>query len=209
MPYRGPAWRMSTHRVLDKGKSGLMRNGTVFSLLLLALAVAACGRKATPEQCKTACARVAKLKVATQQAQGAATIHETEEMAEAAEKTGKADMERVRAEMAAPAPAFDDKPFRARKAPAKEIQAARERHEWEAKQLAQQRAAAIQRTEEMIASEHKRVAEVKQKVQADLAKATQEAEAACAERCVKESSDRAECLGRTQAASDVDLCWGS
>lgn len=165
-----------------------------------------CSRQAAEGDCRKGCDHAAPMRVAAARKAAQMTLHEMEEMAEAAEKTAKTDLARLRIELAAGSAPFDEQPFRARKATPADIKMARDRHEWEAQQLRTQREAGIKAAEETIVSEPKRNAEAKQKAEADLAKTTAEAHATCVERCVKRPRQHVECLLRAQAVEDVDLC---
>jgi aspartate oxidase len=101
-------------------------------------------------------------------------------------------------------PPFDPKAFA--KLPAATRRELAARHKWEEQQLEQQRELGIQRANETLAEAKKQYEDAKRRSEADEKKAVQEAIKSCSDSCLQRPLTFAQCLQRTQAVEDVEIC---
>lgn len=169
-----------------------------------ALVVAGCASRAAPEDCGKACEHVAGLRLAGFKTQKTVAVHEVEESVERVEAEAKTTLATYAQDSAAGGPRVD---------PPKGLSAAK-LAEWRKEVLRRdaevklQRDSAIARTKEFLASEQKRLEELKKTTSAEIQKTVAEAVQSCAAACLGErrSKKDVECLLRTQAVEDVDHC---
>ena len=172
----------------------------VFVVLAL---VGACAKQAAPTECKAACEHVTQLRLAPLKKQNQAALHELDEQDERTEDEAKVNLQRVQQEMTAGAARANAKNPHTKKLPA---QAVLEHQRWEADQLRQQQELSIKRDREAALQAHQKYLDAKKDADAKVAKAAAETLQACTERCLKRSLDEAQCLTRTQAIEDIDIC---
>lgn len=172
--------------------------------LVLSLFWMACSKAALPEDCRKACDRVTKLKVAPVQKGIQIKLHEIDERVERTEDRAKADTALLKEQLATPGPGLDPKLLKKLSPAAKK--AVLDRQQWEEDQLKTQRTMALQRAAESVVEVKKQYDDAKTAGDAEVKKATEESLAACAERCAKRSDAQVQCLLKIQAIEDVEIC---
>lgn len=179
------------------------------ALVLVPLLSTGCGKKpapplASPDECKKACEHVANLQLAPAKAKIQAGLHELDEKVEATEDVTKVTLDRLKLELAAGGPPWNEAAVR--KMPPAARRAATEQHRWEEQQLKQQREQAVKAAQEAVVQVKQEFAKAKQEADEQQKKLLAEALAACTEPCLKGALTRAQCLQRTQAVQDFAIC---
>jgi hypothetical protein len=176
--------------------------------MTLALALAGCRKApavpASQAECETACERVAGLQRAGEIAKTRARLHELDEHTDAIDADSKHAVQQLTEELAMGGPPWDPKPFAT--LPAATRRELTERHEWEVRQLKQQRESALSAAREAPAHAHKIYEEATAQADADEKQAHLAAAKECLAACVQKTQEFAQCLQRTQALQDIELC---
>lgn len=159
---------------------------------------------ASPDQCQKACVRVANFRLAPQRSLRTSKVHELDEEVDSTEEEAAKQRALIRQELAEGGPAWNPKAFE--KLPAKTRREMAERHQWDVKQLKVQRELALKRIDDEIAAAKKRYEDARAEAAVEEKNSTDEAVKACAGPCVQRPPKFAECLLRTQALEDVEIC---
>jgi hypothetical protein len=172
----------------------------------LLLCLAACGSrdKASAADCDKACARVADLQLASKRSQAKAALHEIDEEVDRQEEESARNTALLKQQLAEGGPPFNPKAFS--KLPARTQRDLAERHKWEEQQLKLQRELALKASGESVATAKKKYEDAKARTEADDQKATAAAVKSCGDSCVQRPAKFAQCLQRTQAVEDLDIC---
>lgn len=173
---------------------------------VVASAPAGCTPRASPDDCRRACEHIAPLQAAEQLKSTLIKVHEMDEAVDQAEDAAKVEVPRLKKELAEGDPQWDEKAVRARHLSPEALRAVLEKHQWEEQRLRKEREAAIQRSEDFLASARKRYQDAKAQADKDLAKAKADALASCSASCPKRPRPEVDCLLRAESASDVALC---
>lgn len=181
-----------------------MKSVIVAAALPLFLWSGACAEKAQPGQCSLSCDHVAAIRLAPLKKQKQAALHELDENVDRNEDAAKANAATLRQQMAVGDPQWSEKAL-AKLSPVKR-RAAIERHDWEQNQLRVQRELALKRDDESVSSARKTYEDAKVKADEDLKKVTADTVKACVDQCLKGTAKHADCLRRTQAVEDLDIC---
>jgi hypothetical protein len=181
-------------------KTALLATAALFVLSL------GCAKRepAGTAPCRTACERVAELRVAPAKAKRAANVHELDEGVDAMEAQSGREIASLKAQLAGGGPPWNPKAFE--KQSAAERRELAQRHEWEVRQLKLQRELSIQNAEKALVDAKTRYEEAKQKAEQEDRKATADAATSCYDSCLKRPAAFAQCLQRIQAVEDIDLC---
>jgi hypothetical protein len=185
-------------------------NGRVLAGMTLVLAVAGCRKPpavpASKAECETACERVAGLQRAPKVAETRVRLHELDEHTDTVEADSKRAVQQLTEELAMGGPPWDPKPFATM--PAATRRELAERHEWEVRQLKLQRESALKVAREAPAIAHKAYEDATAQADADEKQAHLQVAKECADACVQKTQEFAQCLQRTQALEDIQLCSG-
>lgn len=176
---------------------------TTTALFVLAFA---CGRsqKADPAACQKACSHVADLKTASAKGKAAGVVHEFDEEVDRQEEQSAKNIGLIKEQLASKPMPWKPEGFA--RLPARTQREVVERHQWEQRQLKQDRERAIQRSEENLAKAKKDYANAKAKAEAEGTAAIEDAFKSCSEPCQQRPASYAECLLRTQAVEDIEVC---
>lgn len=176
----------------------------ILAAALPLLTMTACQEKAAPARCQAVCAHVAELKTGPLRKAKQVALHEMDEGVESTEDSMAEQTAVIRKQLEAGDPSWSESAVR--KLPPVKRRAAIERHQWEQQQLKVQREQALQHSQDAVVEAKKHYEAAKRAADEELKKEETSAAAACAEQCARGSARHADCLGRTQAVEDIEIC---